>query len=46
MNISCDGLKEKFFDLDLKNVHVLKSFYFLCILHRLFLLGTFFADCS
>ena len=42
MNISCDGRTKKFYSLEIDNVHLLRIVYFLCILHRLFLLGTFF----
>ena len=42
MNISCDGRTKKFYRLEMDNVHLLRTVYFLCILHRLFLLGTFF----
>ena len=41
MNISCDGRTKKFYSLEIDNVHLLRIVYFLCILHRLFLLGTF-----
>ena len=40
-NISCDGRTKKFYRLEIDNVHLLRIVYFLCILHRLFLLGTF-----
>jgi len=43
MNISCDGRTKKFYRLEMDNVHLLRTVYFLCILHRLFLLGTFFS---
>jgi hypothetical protein len=42
MNISCDGRTKKFYRLEINNIHLLRINYFLCILHRLFLLGTFF----
>ena len=41
-NISCDEGTKKFFNLDIKKLIYLKRIFFLCILHRLFLLGTFF----
>jgi hypothetical protein len=42
MNISSDGRTKEFYRLQIDNVHLLRIIYFLCILHRLFLLGTFF----
>jgi hypothetical protein len=33
----------KFLCLDIKKVHLLKIFQFLCVLHRVFLLGTLFS---
>ena len=41
-NIFCDGSIMRFLSLDSKKVHLLKTSNFLCILHRLFELGTFF----
>ncbi len=38
--ISCDQRTKKFFSLDIKRVHLLKIFSFLCILHSLFVLET------
>ncbi len=41
-NIFGSGRKKKFSSLDSEKVYLLKFFNFLCILHRLFQLGTFF----
>ena len=42
-NIFGSGRKKKFLCWNIKKSHLLKKFFFLCILHGLLLLGTFFS---